>query len=106
MKTVEFFGEFMPLYAAREGNIMPEKEIGFVEHWFGHIMVAGIKITDGALKLGDTIHFKGHTSDFTMTISAMQINNKAVTEAKVGDDIGVKTPDHARQHDKVFLVTP
>ena len=26
--------------------------------------------------------------------------------AKTGDDIGVKTPDHARQHDKVFLVTP
>ena len=85
---------------------MPEKEIGFVEHWFGHIMVAGIKITDGTLKVGDTIHIKGHTTDFTMQIKSMQINNKTVTEAKTGDDIGTKTTDHARQHDKVFLVTP
>jgi putative protease len=85
---------------------MPEKEIGFVEHWFGHIMVAGIKITDGLLKIGDTIHIKGHTTDFTATIRTMQVNNKTVTEAKTGDDIGVKVTDHARQHDKVFLVTP
>lgn len=83
---------------------MPEKEIGFVEHWFGHIMVAGIKITDGSLKIGDTIHIKGHTTDLTTTIKTMQVNNKAVTEAKTGDDIGIKIADHARQHDKVFLV--
>lgn len=84
---------------------MPEKEIGFVEHWFGHIMVAGIKITDGPLKIGDTIHIKGHTTDITTTINSMQINNKDVTEANTNDDIGIKTPDHARQHDKVYLVT-
>ena len=84
---------------------MPEKEIGFVEHWFGHIMVAGIKITDGPLKVDDTIHIKGHTTDFTTTIKSMQIDNKIITEAKTGDDIGTKVPDHARQHDKVFLVT-
>lgn len=85
---------------------MTEKEIGFVEHWFGHIMVAGLKITNGPLKIGDTIHIKGHTSDFKMTISAMQINNKNITEAKTGDEVGIKTTDHARDHDKVFLVTP
>jgi putative protease len=85
---------------------MPEKEIGFVEHWFSHIMVAGIKITNGPLKIGDTIHIKGHTTDFTTMVKAMQIKNKDITEAKTGDDIGMKTSDHARQHDKVYLVTP
>lgn len=84
---------------------MPEIEIGFVEHWFGHIMVAGIKITNGKLKVGDTIRVKGHTSDFTCPIKSMQINNKDVPEAVKGDDIGVKLPEHARQHDKVYLVT-
>lgn len=84
---------------------MPEKEIGFVEHWFGNIMVAGIKITDGPLKVGDTIHIKGHTSDFTCTVKAMQIEHDKIEEAKTGDDIGIKIPEHARTHDKVFLVT-
>lgn len=81
-----------------------EKEIGFVEHFFGHINVAAIKITDGALKVGDTIHVKGHTTDFTEKIASMQIDNKDINEAKKGDDIGVKMVGKCRQHDKVYLV--
>lgn len=81
-----------------------EKEIGFVEHFFGHISVAGIKITNGKLKVGDTIHIKGHTTDFTEKISSMQIDNKEITEAKAGDDIGIKMVGKCRDHDKVYLV--
>lgn len=82
-----------------------EKEIGFVEHWFGKIMVAGIKITNGPLKVGDKIRIKGHTSDFTMVVKSMQINNVDVQEAGTGSDIGIRVPEHSRQHDKVYLVT-
>lgn len=82
-----------------------EKEIGIVAHFFGHIGVAAIKITSDALKVGDTIHVKGHTTDFTEKIASIQIDNKNVTEAKSGDDIGVKMVGKCREHDKVFLVT-
>jgi translation initiation factor IF-2 len=82
-----------------------EKEIGFVEHYFGHLNVAAIKITAGALKVGETIHVKGHTTDFTEKIASMQINNQDVVEAKAGDDIGVKMVGKCREHDKVFVVT-
>lgn len=84
---------------------MPEQEIGVITHWFGHLSVAGITITDGSLRVGDTIHIKGHTTDLTMTIQTMQVNHQDVTEAKKGDDIGLKVPDHCRQHDKVYKVT-
>jgi putative protease len=84
---------------------MPEKEVGFVEHWFSNVMVAGIKITNGPLKVGDKIHIKGHTSDFTCTVESMQVEHGAIEEAKNGDDIGIKVPEHAREHDKVYLVT-
>lgn len=84
---------------------MPEKEVGFVEHWFGHIMVAGIKITDGPLKVGDKIRIKGHTTDFTMDVDSMEMEHGHIDVAKNGDDIGVKVPEHARVHDKVYLVT-
>jgi translation elongation factor EF-Tu-like GTPase len=81
-----------------------EKEIGFVEHFFGHLSVAAIKITGHALKVGDTVHIKGHTTDFTEKIQSMQIDNKDVHEAKAGDDIGVKMIGKCREHDKVYLV--
>ena len=81
-----------------------EKEIGFVEHFFGHLSVAAIKITSGALKVGDTVHIKGHTTDFTEKIETIQIDHKDVAEAKAGDDIGVKMVGKCREHDKVYLV--
>ena len=81
-----------------------EKEIGFVEHFFGHLSVAAIKITAGSLKVGDTVHLKGHTTDFTEKIQSMQIDNKDVAQANAGDDIGVKMIGKCREHDKVFLV--
>lgn len=84
---------------------MPEEEVGFVEHFFGHLSVAGIKITKGTLRVGDTIHVKGHTTDFTEPIKLMQINHVDVTEAKEGDDIGVKMDGKCREHDKVYKVT-
>lgn len=82
-----------------------EKEIGVIEHFFGHLSVAALKLTEGGLKVGDTIHVKGHTTDFTETIKSMQINNKDVEGAKPGDDVGIKMEGKCRDHDKVYLVT-
>ncbi len=85
---------------------MTEEEIGFVEHWFGHINVAGIKITKGSIATGDTLHFKGHTTDFEDKVAAIQIEHKSVASAKKGDDIGIKVSQKVREHDKVFKVVP
>ena len=50
---------------------MAEEEIGVVEHYFDKIGVGAIEITQGELVVGDTIHIKGHTSDFTMTVESL-----------------------------------
>ena len=85
---------------------MAEQLIGKVTHYFGKAQVAGIMITDGELHVGDTVHIKGHTSDFTQKIDSMQIDRAPVQSAKVGDEIGIKVAEHAREHDEVFRVTP
>lgn len=82
-----------------------EQEIGFVEHYFSHVQVAAIKLTKGDLQVGDTIHIKGHTSDFTQKVDSMQIDKKSVEAAKEKSDIGIKVGQHAREKDKVFKVT-
>jgi len=82
-----------------------EKEIGVVEHFFGHLSVAGIHITSGELKVGDTIHIKGHTTDFTEKIESMQVEHDSVTTAKPGDHIGIKMVGKCREHDKVYVVS-
>lgn len=83
---------------------MVEEKIGIVEHFFTHISVAAIKITDGELTVGDTIHFVGSHTDFTQTIDRMEINRAAVQLAKSGDAIGIKVKDRVREHDIVYKV--
>jgi len=80
-----------------------EREVGAVTHYYTKIGVVVIELTD-TLKVGDTIHIKGATSDFTQKVDSMQIEHKEVKEAKKGQSIGLKVKEHAREHDKVFVV--
>lgn len=81
-----------------------EKEIGKIIHFWGHISVAGIDITKGELNVGDTIHIKGHTTDFTQNVKSIHIEEDSIERAKIGDSIGVKVKEHVREHDIVYLV--
>ena len=83
---------------------MEEVKIGVVTHYFGKAQVAGIDITDGELKVGDTIHVKGHTSDFSQKIDSMQIEHQSVPVAIKGQSIGIRVIEHAREHDAVYKV--
>lgn len=80
-----------------------EVEIGKVTHYFSKIGVAVVELTD-TLKVGDIIHIKGHTTDFTQQVESMQVNHNAIQEAKAGDAIGLKVVDKVREGDKVFKV--
>jgi translation elongation factor EF-1alpha len=82
---------------------MPEKEIGKITHYFGHIGVGIAELTD-SLRVGDTIHIKGHSTDFTQSVDSMQIEHASVTEAKVGDAVGLKVAQKVHPHDVVFKV--
>ena len=83
---------------------MPEELIGKVSDFFARPVVVGIELT-ATLKVGDTIHIKGHTTDLEFTVDSLQINNVNVNEAKAGDAIGIKVSDRVRSGDTVYKVT-
>ena len=83
---------------------MVEEKIGIVEHFFTNINVAAIKITDGELKIGDTVHFVGAHTDVTQLIDRMEINRAPIQIAKIGDAIGIKVNDKVREHDIVYKI--
>lgn len=84
---------------------MSEKKIGVISHYFGKISVAGIEIEKGKLEAGNTIHIKGHTTDFTQVIKSMQIDLQTVEVVKKGDSIGIKVSERVREHDEVYKVS-
>lgn len=82
-----------------------ETEIGRVVDYFARIGVAGIDLT-GKLRVGDTIHVKGHTTDLEQVVESLQIEHDEVEEAGPGDKIGVKMQERCRGGDHVYKVIP
>jgi translation elongation factor EF-1alpha len=84
---------------------MGEQLVGTVTHYFGQPNVAIVDITAGELHVGDTIRIAGHSSDFTQEVRSMELEHEPVDSAKVGDSVGIKVGERAREHDQVFRVT-
>jgi translation elongation factor EF-1alpha len=72
--------------------------------YFAKIGVLAFRVEEEGLKVGDTIHIKGHTTDLTEKVASMQIDLNPVEEAKVGDDVGIKVKDRVRKGDAVYKV--
>ncbi len=83
---------------------MEEKRVGEVIKFFSKVGVAAIRLSDGSLKVGDTIHLVGHTTNFSQTVDSMQVENQNVQEAGPGADIGIKVKERVREHDAVYKV--
>ena len=81
-----------------------EEEIGYVEHYFTHVGVAAIAITTGKIKVGDTLHIKGATTDFQQTVDSMEIDRKKIEEAGIGSSVGIKVKERVREHDMVYVI--
>lgn len=82
---------------------MDERQVGVVDHFFDKISVSMIKLTD-SVKVGDKLHIKGKTADFTHEVSSMQINRVPAQEGKAGDVISVKVDQKVRKDDIVYKV--
>lgn len=80
-----------------------EIKIGVVEKFFSKPSVAAVKL-EGTLGVGDTVHFKGSTTDFSQKIDSMQIEHASVQKADSGASIGIKVSDRVRPNDQVFKV--
>lgn len=77
-------------------------EIGRVVAFFRIPVVAVIRLRKGALKLGEKIWIRGHTTNLKLSITSMQINHQPIQKAKKGDEFGVKIPSRSRIGDRVY----
>lgn len=83
----------------------PGERIGVVTHYYGHLSVAVVKLEPGTtLRVGDNIHVKGHTTDFSQAVESLQVAHAPVSEVGANDDFGLQVKDHVREHDVVYRV--
>ena len=79
-----------------------ETEIGKVLNYYANIGVAAVELS-GSVKVGDTISFRGLTTDLEHEVDSMQIEHESVEEATAGEQIGIKIPGKVRKNDRVYL---
>ena len=78
-----------------------EERIGVVTH-LQHPSVATIRLESGTLRVGDMVHIRGHTTDFSQKVESFEVNHAPATEVGPNDDFGLKVVEHTREHDVVF----
>ncbi|HLE45917.1 MAG TPA: translation elongation factor-like protein [Thermoplasmata archaeon] len=84
---------------------MEREKIGEVFHYFSKIGVAAIRLTDGDLKVGDTIQVQGPTTNLTQVVDSMQIETQPVQGATKGQSVGLKVKEKVRERDLVYRMT-
>ena len=83
---------------------MSENEIAVVVKFFAKPGVAALKVTNGTIKNGDHLKFKGATTDFAEIVTSMEIDNLPVEEVNAGDLVGLKVSERVREKDKVYKI--
>lgn len=80
---------------------MAEEQIGKIIHYYDKIGVGVVRLEKG-LKVGDTIHVKGGTSDFEQAVESMQVDRRNVDSGKKGEEVAVKLDGKAKEGDIVY----
>lgn len=77
---------------------------GEVLHFYDHISVAVIDLCSN-MKVGDSVHFLGHGSDFQQEITSMQIENEPIQQGAKGQLVAVKTIKPVKRGTAIYILT-
>ena len=80
--------------------------IGDVTHFYNKLSVAVLALTD-SIKIGDTVHIFGRTTDLRQVVNSLQIEHQVVDQAGPDQEVALKVSRRVRKGDKVYrLVEP
>ncbi len=85
----------------KKGTAAPQI-VGRITHYFAHVKAGVILVSRGKIVPGDTLWFKGHTTDFKQKVKSIQIDNSPIKEAKPGQEIGLLVKARVRHNDTVY----
>ncbi|MCL4384459.1 hypothetical protein M1116_03315 [Patescibacteria group bacterium] len=81
---------------------MAKTKVGVVTHYFDKIGVAVLKVTQGTVRVGDTIQIGEDEQGFSQVVDSMQVDHASVSTAKKGDEVGLKVSQPAKHHENVY----
>jgi putative protease len=80
-----------------------EVQVGKVIHYYKNLNMAVLKL-DQCLKIGDMVHFRGHSTDFHDRVTWIGLEDQRILRASPGSDVLMDVMEPVREHDAVMLV--
>ena len=80
-------------------------EVGRVTHHFGQVGVGVIAVESAEIRLGDTLHFRGHTTDFFQRVERMELDHQPVEHIGSGQQVAIQVSQRVREGDLVYRVS-
>ena len=71
-------------------------------HYYEHAGACVVSLDAGELRMGDTIHVRGHTTDFYQRVDRLERDHVAIDAARAGEEVGVQVSQRVRAHDVVY----
>jgi putative protease len=78
------------------------QRVGVVTHYFAHVNAAAVAVEEGELRPGDTVHVRGHTTDYYQRLDRIEIDHAPVDVARSGQTVGVHVAQRVREKDVVY----
>jgi hypothetical protein len=79
-------------------------EVGVVLHWFPRASAAVVALSR-PIHVGDTIHVRGHSTDFVQQVASLALDGAPVGEGVPPQALGVRLEARARPGDRVYRVS-
>jgi putative protease len=79
-------------------------EVGVVVHWFPRASAAVVALSH-PIHVGDTIHVRGHSTDFVQQVASLALEGVPVREGAPPQTLGVRLEACARPGDRVYRVS-
>jgi putative protease len=79
-------------------------EVGVVVHWFPRASAAVVALSH-PVHVGDTIHVRGHSTDFVQQVASLTLEGAPVGEGAPPQTLGVRLEARARPGDRVYRIS-
>lgn len=76
--------------------------MGRVSHYFQHVGAAIVVVEQGEIRVGDTLQFRGHTTDHKSRVEHIELEHQSIPVARAGQTVGIQVPERVREHDQVY----
>jgi len=80
-------------------------QVGKISHYFDKIQVGVLAVTEGEVKVGDTIRVGEEGIGFEQTVDSLQIDHLAVNSISVGQEAGLKLAQASHEGTIVYKVS-